>query len=124
MTVTVSPRSPVNARPSWGAAAHHPVRRITDRVLLVDDEPALTNLLKMALHYEAGRSRWPRDGQEAMAKFGEFGPDLLVLDLMLPDIDGLEILKMIRRRRVTAHVDAHRPRLGDRPGHRADGRRR
>lgn len=66
------------------------------RVLLVDDEPALTNLLKMALHYEGWQIEVACDGEEAMIKFGEFGPDLLVLDIMLPDINGLQILKMIR----------------------------
>ncbi|MCB9409316.1 response regulator transcription factor [Mycolicibacterium sp.] len=97
MTVTVSPRSPRQRQAILGQ-----LPRITRsdgspiRVLLVDDEPALTNLLKMALHYEGWEIEVARDGQEAMAKFGEFGPDLLVLDLMLPDIDGLEILKMIR----------------------------
>ncbi len=66
------------------------------RVLLVDDEPALTNLLKMALHYEGWQIEVAGDGKEAVAKYHEFGPDLLVLDIMLPDIDGLQILKMIR----------------------------
>lgn len=66
------------------------------RVLLVDDEPALTNLLKMALHYEGWHIEVARDGREAITKFEEFGPDLLVLDLMLPDIDGLQVLKAIR----------------------------
>ena len=66
------------------------------RVLLVDDEPALTNLLKMALHYEGWQIEVAGDGKEAVAKYHEFGLDLLVLDIMLPDIDGLQILKMIR----------------------------
>ena len=97
MTVTVSPRSPRQRQAILGQ-----LPRITRtdgsaiRVLLVDDEPALTNLLKMALHYEGWEIEVARDGQEALAKFAEFEPDLLVLDLMLPDIDGLQILKMIR----------------------------
>ena len=66
------------------------------RVLLVDDEPALTNLLKMALHYEGWEIDVARDGQEAIAKYAAFEPDLLVLDIMLPDIDGLQILRTIR----------------------------
>jgi two-component system response regulator TrcR len=66
------------------------------RVLLVDDEPALTNLLKMALHYEGWQIEVARDGREAIAKYAAIEPDLLVLDIMLPDIDGLQILRTIR----------------------------
>lgn len=66
------------------------------RVLLVDDEPALTNLVKMALHYEGWDVQTAGDGRDALLKFRDFEPDLLVLDIMLPDIDGLQILKMTR----------------------------
>jgi len=66
------------------------------RVLLVDDEPALTNLVKMALHYEGWTVEVACNGREAVGKFDDFGPDVLVLDIMLPDIDGLEILHRVR----------------------------
>ncbi|HEY7054787.1 MAG TPA: response regulator transcription factor [Mycobacterium sp.] len=66
------------------------------RVLLVDDEPALTNLVKMALHYEGWTVDVAHDGHEAVAKFDETDPDVLVLDIMLPDIDGMEILQRVR----------------------------
>lgn len=66
------------------------------RVLLVDDEPALTNLVKMALHYEGWDVEVAHDGQKAIAKFDKVGPDVLVLDIMLPDVDGLEILRRVR----------------------------
>ncbi|MFV3524331.1 two-component system response regulator TrcR [Mycobacterium tuberculosis] len=66
------------------------------RVLLVDDEPALTNLVKMALHYEGWDVEVAHDGQEAIAKSDKVGPDVLVLDIMLPDVDGLEILRRVR----------------------------
>ncbi|CPR08813.1 TrcR family transcriptional regulator [Mycobacterium bohemicum DSM 44277] len=66
------------------------------RVLLVDDEPALTNLVKMALHYEGWVVDIAHNGREALAKFEKVGPDVLVLDIMLPDVDGLRILKRIR----------------------------
>ena len=69
------------------------------RVLVVDDEPALTNLLKMALHYEGWLIDVAHDGREGIAKYKEFGPDLLVLDVMLPDTDGLQVLKEIRELR-------------------------
>jgi two-component system, OmpR family, response regulator TrcR len=67
------------------------------RVLLVDDEPALTNLVKMALHYEGWVVDVAHRGHEAVAKYEEIGPDVLVLDIMLPDVDGLEILQRVRQ---------------------------
>ena len=75
------------------------------RVLLVDDEPALTNLVKMALHYEGWVVDVAHNGQEAVTKFNETGPDVLVLDIMLPDVDGLDILQRIRE------SDAYTPTL-------------
>lgn len=66
------------------------------RVLLVDDEPALTNLVRMALNYEGWDIEVAHNGEQAAEKFRDFEPDLLVLDIMLPDTDGLQILKQIR----------------------------
>src|ERR1700761_6913628 len=66
------------------------------RVLLVDDEPALTNLVKMALHYEGWDVEIAHNGREAIAKFDKVSPDVLVLDIMLPDVDGLRILERVR----------------------------
>ena len=66
------------------------------RVLLVDDEPALTNLVKMALHYEGWTVEVAHNGREAVSKFDDVEPDVLVLDIMLPDVDGLQILQRIR----------------------------
>ena len=105
MSVSVTPRSPRQRQAILGQ-----LPRITRtdgspiRVLLVDDEPALTNLLKMALHYEGWRIEVAHDGQEAVAKFAEFEPDILVLDIMLPDMDGLTILKTIRESEVYTPV--------------------
>lgn len=75
------------------------------RVLLVDDEPALTNLVKMALHYEGWVVDIAHNGREAMAKFERISPDVLVLDIMLPDVDGLQILERVRQ------SDAYTPTL-------------
>lgn len=66
------------------------------RVLLVDDEPALTNLVTMALHYEGWLVEVAHNGHDAAAKFSDVQPDVVVLDIMLPDIDGLRILQQIR----------------------------
>jgi two-component system response regulator TrcR len=66
------------------------------RVLVVDDQPALTNLVKMALHYEGWIVDVAHNGREAVAKFDKVGPDVLVLDIMLPDVDGLQVLQCVR----------------------------
>lgn len=96
------------------------------RVLLVDDEPALTNLVKMALHYEGWVVDIAHNGREAMAKFERVNPDVLVLDIMLPDVDGLRILERVRQSDVyTPTLFPDRARLGHGPGDRPDrGRRR
>ncbi len=66
------------------------------RVLVVDDEQSLTELLKMALRYEGWDVRTAADGLSAVRVAREFRPDAIVLDIMLPDIDGLEVLQRVR----------------------------
>lgn len=66
------------------------------RVLLVDDELTLTNLVTMALHYEGWQVDVAHNGEDAVAKFNANPPDVLILDIMLPDIDGLQILRRVR----------------------------
>lgn len=66
------------------------------RVLVVDDERSLTDLLKMSLRYEGWDVRTASDGRTAITAAREFRPDAIVLDIMLPDIDGLEVLKRVR----------------------------
>ncbi|MDT5198102.1 MAG: two-component system, OmpR family, response regulator TrcR [Mycobacterium sp.] len=66
------------------------------RVLLVDDERALTNLVRMALQYEGWDIDVAHDAREAVDKYRANMPDILVLDIMLPDMDGLGVLQQIR----------------------------
>ncbi|MFY1699702.1 MULTISPECIES: response regulator transcription factor [unclassified Solwaraspora] len=66
------------------------------RVLVVDDEPTLAELLSMALRYEGWEVRSVGDGTGAVRTAREFRPDAVVLDVMLPDIDGLEVLRRLR----------------------------
>lgn len=66
------------------------------RVLVVEDEMSLAELLTMALRYEGWDVRSAGDGFSAVRTVREFGPDLVVLDIMLPDIDGLEVLRRLR----------------------------
>ena len=66
------------------------------RVLVVDDEPSLTDLLSMALRYEGWDVRTAADGRAAIKLAREHRPDVVVLDMMLPDIGGLDILHRMR----------------------------
>ena len=66
------------------------------RVLVVDDEANLTELLSMALRYEGWEVQAAGTGLKAVRAAKEFQPDAVVLDMMLPDFDGLEVLRRIR----------------------------
>ncbi len=66
------------------------------RVLVVDDEPTLSELVGLALRYEGWQVRTAADGMSAIAAARDFKPDLVVLDVMLPDVDGLEVLRRLR----------------------------
>ena len=66
------------------------------RVLVVDDELNLTELLSMALRYEGWDVRTASTGMAAVRAAREFGPDAVALDMMLPDFDGLEVLRRMR----------------------------
>jgi two-component system OmpR family response regulator len=66
------------------------------RALVVDDEPALTDLLSMALRYEGWDVRTAADGATAVTMARQFKPDVVLLDVMLPDLDGLAVLRRIR----------------------------
>jgi two-component system, OmpR family, response regulator MtrA len=66
------------------------------RVLVVDDDPALAEMLTIVLRGEGFDAAVVRDGSKALAAFREVHPDLILLDLMLPGMSGLEVCKEIR----------------------------
>jgi two-component system OmpR family response regulator len=66
------------------------------RALVVDDEPMLQDLLSMALRYDGWEVRSASTGVAAVRAAKEFGPDVVLLDVMLPDFDGLEVLRRLR----------------------------
>lgn len=66
------------------------------RILAVDDEPSLTELLSMAMRYEGWQVATAASGSEAVRVARETRPDAIVLDIMLPDFDGLEVMRRIR----------------------------
>ncbi|MGW1837692.1 response regulator transcription factor [Streptomyces sp. BBFR2] len=114
MTVTSSPSAvsagPSGARPyrsavGGGGEARAPggqpgLRRADGgpvRVLVVDDEPSLADLLSLALRYEGWDIRAEGDGAGALRSARSWRPDAVLLDVMLPDMDGLTVLARLRR---------------------------
>ena len=67
-------------------------------VLVVDDEPNIVELAKLYLEQEGYRVETAGSGSDALAKLGTAKPALVVLDLMLPDIDGFEVCRQIRNK--------------------------
>ena len=65
-------------------------------ILLVDDEPLITDSLSYSLQREGFEVKSVIDGQSALDSIEEFRPDLVVLDLMLPDMSGLEVCRRLR----------------------------
>src|SRR5664280_968058 len=66
------------------------------RVLVVDDEKYLADLVAAALKYEGWQTRTATSGMAALREARSFRPDLVVLDVMLPDLDGFEVLRRLR----------------------------
>jgi len=66
------------------------------RVLVVDDEVNIAELISMALRYEGWQVQMAHTGSSAVNAARDLGPDAVVLDMMLPDIDGLEVLRRMR----------------------------
>ena len=77
---------------SGGPRAGHPEAR----VLVVDDEQSITELVGLALRYEGFEVAVAATGREAIARAAAFAPDLVVLDVMLPDLTGLEVCSRLR----------------------------
>lgn len=66
------------------------------RVFVVDDEPDVIDLLRTILEVEGFAVETSTDGRDALARVLQRPPHLLVLDLMMPGLDGLELLKLLR----------------------------
>src|ERR1700742_546825 len=74
------------------------------RILLVDDEPPIQTLLSFPLERDGYEVVAAADGREALARFSEQIFDLVVLDLMLPRIDGLEVCRRLRAQGSTVPI--------------------
>ncbi|MGB3682060.1 MAG: response regulator, partial [Rubrobacteraceae bacterium] len=66
------------------------------RILVIDDDPAVASLLKRGLSYERFDVDAAANGEEGLAIARERYPDLVILDVMMPGMDGLEVLRRLR----------------------------
>jgi putative two-component system response regulator len=74
---------------------------VNGRILVVDDEPANVALLEAMLEHVAGEIRGLTDSRQVEEVFLEFEPDMILLDLHMPDPDGLELLRRLRSARTS-----------------------
>jgi len=69
---------------------------MTDRILIVEDEPIVADVVERFLRHEGYETMIVRDGKAALIEFDRFMPDLMVLDVMLPVLDGLDVCRRVR----------------------------
>lgn len=69
---------------------------MTWRILVVDDDPALSEMVGLVLESDGHEVAFCADGSSAVEKFREVRPDLVLLDLMLPGMDGIQVCRLIR----------------------------
>jgi two-component system OmpR family response regulator len=88
-----------SARPTGGTVAGTATTRTTPeaRLLVVDDEPNIRELLSASLRYAGFEVATAADGQQALALAESFRPDLLVLDVMMPGLDGFGVVRRLRQ---------------------------
>jgi two-component system KDP operon response regulator KdpE len=68
----------------------------TSRVLVVDDEPQITRVLKTVLSSQGYQVRTAAEGESALTNFKEWSPELVITDLYMPHMDGIELCRRIR----------------------------
>jgi len=67
------------------------------RILVVDDEPQITRVLRRSLTTHGYDVRSAADGESALETFGDWRPDLVITDLSMPNVDGIELCRRVRR---------------------------
>ncbi len=85
---------------------HASVAECTDglRVLVVDDEPNIVDVVSMALRFQGFEVDTAGTGEDALSKVGAFRPHLMVLDVMLPDMEGFDVAQRLGAQRAEVPI--------------------
>lgn len=67
------------------------------KILIIDDEPRIVEVVKLYLERDGFQTASASDGKQALERVSSYKPDLVILDLNLPDMDGLEVCRTIRK---------------------------
>ena len=73
-------------------------------VLLVEDDPSVLEMYRLKLELDGYRVNTALDGEEGLRKAGELAPDIIFLDIRLPMMDGLEVLRKLRAQEKTREI--------------------
>lgn len=68
-----------------------------EKILIVEDDPGISDFIHLELEHEGFETEIAENGRVALEKFESFVPDLILLDIMLPELSGLEVLRRIRK---------------------------
>lgn len=79
-------------------------RSTTKRILIVDDDPVVREFLPKLISDEGHEIDFAKDGFEAGLKIAKFAPDMIILDLVMPHMDGFEVCRMLKYDSATAHI--------------------
>jgi DNA-binding response OmpR family regulator len=75
-----------------------------EKVLIVDDEPSILMSLEFLMHKEGYEVFVARNGAEALEIINQETPDLIILDIMMPDVDGYEVCQLVKTNTSTNHI--------------------
>src|SRR5262249_12300312 len=104
ISATVEPASRATTRSLNNPPLHPSPAFMKPKVLVIDDEPDALELIRVNLSNAGFAVTTAEDGGGGLAKARSLVPDLILLDLMLPQVDGLELCKMLRRDEVTKDI--------------------
>ncbi len=80
------------------------MNKITYKILLADDEKAIRDLYKLRFEQESFKAIFAKDGEEALKKIKKVKPDLVLLDIMMPKMSGLNVLEEMKKNPSTKDI--------------------